>query len=136
MDNEFIIRIPSNKEVVSEILAFCKKEGIFSAWIQGIGAVNSATLSSYNLDTKKYQRNNVEGVFELLNLTGNIGTLNGEITAHLHCTLADQDMKTYGGHLDKAVVSITCEVLITKINFKIERKFDQATGLNLINNAS
>lgn len=117
---------------MSSVLAFCTEEDIKSAWISGIGAVESATLSTYDLDKKEYKSNNLEGRLELLNLTGNIGTLDGKIVAHLHCTIADGNAEAFGGHLTKAIVSATCEILITKIDFQIRRGLDPRTGLNLI----
>jgi len=45
-----------------------------------------------------------------------------------------RNIKFFGGHLNEAVVSATCEVIIEKIEGSIEREFDKETGLNLLKN--
>lgn len=94
MERKLIFRISKGEEIISSILAFCDKENIKGAWIYGLGAVKSATLSTYDLNTKQYIKNKVEGDFELLNLTGNVGILNNKTVTHLHCVLAEANMKT------------------------------------------
>ena len=56
--------------------------------------------------------------FELTSLTGNITaeTVENEPIIHLHATIADKDFRTYGGHVFRAIVSKTIEVVLTVIN--------------------
>ena len=42
-----------------------------------------------------------------------------------------QDGKVFGGHLNKAIISATCEMVINIINGKVDRFYDDVTGLNL-----
>ena len=49
----------------------------------------------------------------------------------MHIILSDSDYKTFGGHLNRAVVSATCEVIIEEYEGTLERYFDDNIGLNL-----
>lgn len=39
--------------------------------------------------------------------------------------------KYFGGHLNKAIVSATCEMVISIIEGNVDRYFDEEIGLNL-----
>lgn len=39
--------------------------------------------------------------------------------------------EVFGGHLNKAVISATCEMVITVINGSVDRSFSDSVGLNL-----
>ena len=57
--------------------------------------------------------------------------MNGGFYCHLHMSAADENGRVFGGHLNSAVVSATCEMIITVIDGNADRRFDEKTGLNL-----
>ncbi len=130
--NKIVFSIKKDEEITSSIFNYCQKNNIQSAWISGIGAVKSATLALYDLEKKEYKKKRFSGKFEIVGLSGNIGTLEGKPVLHLHTVLSDENMAIFGGHLEKATVSVTCEILISKTDYRIEREFDPNIGLNLI----
>jgi len=132
MCNQHVFCIKKDKEVVASILKYCKEKNIECAWISAVGAVKSATLKNYDLEKREYQERKFYGRFEVVSLSGNIGLLGRKPVSHLHAILSDEEMKTFGGHLEEAIVSVTCEVFVQPIKKEIVREFDQNIGLNLI----
>ena len=83
------------------------------------------------LREKKYYANDFKGSFEIVSLTGTIDTMDDGFYCHLHLSAGNEQGQVFGGHLNRAVVSATCEMVIRLINGKIDRKYDDVTGLNL-----
>jgi hypothetical protein len=71
------------------------------------------------------------GDHEITSLTGNISRMNDEVYLHLHINLSDANYQTYGGHLNSAVVSATCEIVVCGLEGEIGRGFSEEIGLNI-----
>jgi hypothetical protein len=131
-NNCLILRLNRGDELISSLIKYCEEKKIVSAWIWGIGAVSYVELSAYDLEHKKYIDNKIKDDLEISSLSGNIGLLDNKLVAHLHAVVSDWKTNSFGGHLNKATVSATCELIINPIEFKIVRKHDKEIGLNLI----
>ena len=57
--------------------------------------------------------------------------MDGEFYSHLHMSAGDEKGNVFGGHLNQAIVSATCEMVITIIHGEVDRKFNEEIGLNL-----
>lgn len=57
--------------------------------------------------------------------------MNGEFYTHIHMSAGNDKGEVFGGHLNRAVVSATCEMIINIIDGNVDRKFDGDIGLNL-----
>lgn len=129
--NTIVARIDKGEEILEKIKEIAAKEGIKLAAVQAIGAVNDFTVGVYDVATKKYRANNFCGDYEIVSLVGNINTMDGGFYCHLHMSAGDGGGKVFGGHLNRAVVSATCELIINVIDGEVDRRFDGETGLNL-----
>lgn len=127
-----VLRLEKGEEVIESIKNLCEKEDIKAGSISGLGASNHVVVGLFKVDEKKYYSNTFEEDFEITNLTGNISRMNGEVYLHIHGTFANLEGKCIGGHLNKAIISATSEIIITKINGDIGRSFSEEIGLNLI----
>ncbi len=127
-----VLRLEKDEEVIESIKNLCEKEDIKAGSISGLGASNYVVVGLFKVEEKKYYSNTFEEDFEITNLTGNISRMNDEVYLHIHGTFANVEGKCIGGHLNKAVISATSEIIITKINGDIGRKFSEEIGLNLI----
>ena len=43
----------------------------------------------------------------------------------------DEQGRVFGGHLNEAIVSATCEMVVEVIDGQVDRAFDEDVGLNL-----
>lgn len=130
-ENKIIARIDKGEEILEKIKEIALKEDIKLASITALGATNDFTVGVFKVDEKKYYSNNFSGNFEIVSLTGTINTMNGEFYTHIHMSAGNDKGEVFGGHLNKAIVSATCEMVIDIINGSVDRKLDEDIGLNL-----
>ena len=130
-DSTIIARIDKGEEILEKVKEIALKENIKLAGISALGAVNDFTVGVFKTDEKKYYSNSFQGYFEITSLTGTINTMNGEFYIHIHMSAGNEKGEVFGGHLNRAVVSATCEMVITIIDGSVDRYFDEEIGLNL-----
>jgi len=128
----WIVRLDKGEEIVGTLQQFCLEKGIRLGAISGIGATNRATIGLFKTRTKEYMRQEVVGDHEITSLTGNISQMNDEVYLHLHINLSDSNCHAFGGHLNSAVVSATCEVVVRVLDGEVGREFSEEIGLNLL----
>ena len=132
MGNIYFVRIDRGEEVISELRRVCEEHHITLGKISAIGAFNKAKIGFFKLAEKQYHSNILIGDYEITSLLGNITTMNGKIYLHIHVNLADEEHRTFGGHLNEAVVSATCEAIIEEFEGEVDRFFDEKIGINLM----
>jgi uncharacterized protein len=130
--NKYIVRLDKGEEIVETLKQFCEKEKIYLASVSGIGATNKVVVGLFDAETKKYHSTELTGNFEISPLSGNVSTMNNEVYMHLHINICDKENKSFGGHLNSAIVSATFEAIIDVIDGKIDRAFNPDVGLNTI----
>lgn len=130
-DNTIVARIDKGEEILEQIKAIALKENIKLAAVRALGAVNDFTVGVFKTAQKEYRSNLFSGDFEIVSLTGTINTMDNEFYCHLHMSAGNEKGEVFGGHLNRAVVSATCETVITEINGRVDRHFDENIGLNL-----
>lgn len=130
-ENQIVLRIDRGEEIVSSLEDMCKKEKITCASVAAIGAVDDFEIGLFDVEKKEYCAEHYQMPAEITSLLGTVTEKAGEPYLHLHMNAADKDHHVYGGHLNTAIVSATCEMIVTVIEGRIGRKFDPETGLNL-----
>ncbi len=130
-ENKIIARIDKGEEILEKIKEIALKENIKLASVSALGATNDFTVGVFKVDEKKYYSNNFVGNFEIVSLTGTINTMNGEFYTHIHMSAGNDKGEVFGGHLNRAIVSATCEMVIDIVNGSVDRKLDEDIGLNL-----
>lgn len=130
-DNTVIVRIDRGEEILEQLAVVAQKENIKLASVQALGATDSFTVGVYDTESKQYHSNEFNGAFEIVSLVGTVNTMNGEFYSHLHMSAGNEKGEVFGGHLNHARVSATCELVITVINGTVDRFRDEKIGLNL-----
>ena len=124
-------RLDRDEEILEQLKILALQENIKLASVRGLGAVDEFTVGVFKTDRKQYDANSFTGYFEIVSLTGTITTMDGEYYAHLHMSAGNEKGEVFGGHLNRAMISATCELVIQVVDGTVERRFDPEIGLNV-----
>ena len=130
-DKTIVVRIDRGEEILDKIRELAIAENIKLASVTALGATNDFTVGVFNTDEKKYYANEFKGAFEIVSLTGTINTMDGQFYTHIHMSAGNDKGEVFGGHLNRAMVSATCEMTVTVIDGEADRYRDDDVGLNL-----
>ncbi len=119
-------------EVMDCLQRYATQVGLTASRLTAIGALESATLGYFNWETKQYEHIPVNEQVEVLVLTGDIALEGEEPKVHVHAVLGRRDGSTVGGHLLKAQVRPTLEVMLVDSPAYLCRRYDPESGLTLI----
>ena len=129
--NTIAARIDRGEEILEELKKIALAEDIRLAHISALGAVGDFTVGVFHTAEKQYHANRFTGDWEIVSLVGNITQMDGEYYAHLHMSAGNDKGEVFGGHLNTARISATCEMVIDVIDGVVERRADPEVGLNL-----
>jgi len=132
MNDTCYIRIDKEEEIIEKILEVCEEEGIKSAFFSGIGGCSRAELQTFIPEGGSFETEIIEGMLELINVTGNMVFDDGKLFHHTHAVFSYKDgseHKMAAGHIKSITVLYTAEIeLRPVIGGVIGRKHDPETG--------
>ena len=128
--NSVLIRLDIGEDVGEQVLSVAKKESISLASVSGIGGTNDFTVGVFSIEKNCYVERRFEGDHEITSIAGNITTMNGESYVHLHITCADGSGRVVGGHLLRARISISAEIILQICDGAVDRKHDETLNFN------
>ena len=132
MNDTCYVRIDKGEEIIAELLQVCRREGIRSAVFTGIGGCSRAELQIFIPDKGVFETEIIEGMLELINVTGNIVSDDGQLFHHTHAIFSykeGSEHKMAAGHMKALTVLYTAEIeLRPVIGGVINRKPDPETG--------
>lgn len=130
--NNIVVRMDRGEDIVEQVKVLAEREQIRLASVRALGTVNDFTVGVFNTETKVYGSNRFQGPYEIVSLTGTIDTMDGKFYTHLHMSAGNAQGQVFGGHLNRAVISATCEMIVTVIDGQVDRQFSEEIGLNLL----
>lgn len=132
-ERTFAIVLEKGEEVMSSLGAFAEEAQLVSARLSGIGAFSDAVLNFFDWETKEYLPIPVEEQAEVASLNGDIAIApDGGLSLHIHLVLGRRDGSAVAGHLSKAHVRPTLEIMLIETPEHLQKVRDPETGLALI----
>lgn len=129
---DIVARLEVGEEVIASLSDIAEREGVTFASVSGIGAADDIAVSVYDVKAKKYFDNEFREPMEITSLLGTVSEKDGAPYIHIHATAGRADGTVIGGHLKRAVISATCELVLHTVYGRVPRFYDERTGLNLM----
>jgi predicted DNA-binding protein with PD1-like motif len=127
-----VARLPHGGDLLQEIAAVADGQGMQTAELRAIGALQSARLAFYDQSSHEYGEFAVDAPVELVGLLGTVSRRDGATAVHVHATLAGHDGSCVGGHVAPGCVIFACEMVMQElVGEPLEREHDEITGLPL-----
>jgi predicted DNA-binding protein with PD1-like motif len=128
----FAVVMDKGDDAASELSRFARVEGVTGASLTAVGGCREATLGYFDPASMSYRDIAVSTQAEILSLVGDIALGGDEPVVHAHAVLGLRDGSTIGGHLLRALVWPTLEVIVTESPAHLRKRVDSETGLALI----
>jgi uncharacterized protein len=132
MGQQFLARLPKGLDLLDAITDEFRSRSVRSGAFNLIGALTKAVIGFYDPNEQKYSFKEFNEDLEIVSCIGNISEKDGEVFAHAHILVADQNFQCFGGHLGPGSIIFASELWGMEIPGHImRREYDQATGLML-----
>ena len=131
-DRTYALIFDTGEEPLSGITQFAEAHNLSASRITAIGALSEVTLGFFDWQKKDYKRIHIQEQVEVLALLGDIALHEEKPKVHAHLVVGLRDGRARGGHLLKAIVRPTLEVILTESPGYLKREHDPESGLALI----
>jgi predicted DNA-binding protein with PD1-like motif len=128
----FVVILDPGEEVIKTLKGFAQANSLYACQFTAIGAFREATVGFFDFLKKDYKKIAIPQPTEVLSLTGDITQYKNAPQVHAHVVLGKEDGTAHGGHLMKAEVYPTLEIVLTDSPFHLQRKMNDTLGLPMI----
>jgi uncharacterized protein len=129
----FILVFQTGDELAEGLLSFAKEQKLSAASFKAVGALSSVRLGWFSWENKRYEPSvTVDEQVELLSLIGDVALKDDEPVVHAHAVIGRRDGTAHGGHLLKAYIRPTCEVVLIESPAHLQKFIDPESGIALI----
>jgi len=130
--DKYVLRLESGDDILQSLRQFSTTKRLGAGLLEGIGSLSKVKLGHYDFKTKQYKYETFEDDLEILNLSGNIATMDRKPVPHVHVTLGRRDFSVIGGHLDEGSSANMVEIGLWKLPEKLVKAKDAEIGLNVL----
>lgn len=129
----FAVVLDTGDEVLGSLQSFIGDQRIASAQFTAIGALSDVVIRYFDWGSKDYLNIGIDEQVEVASLIGDVATApSGEAALHVHLVVGKRDGTAMAGHLGRAHVRPTLEVILMESPAHLRKKLDRTTGLALI----
>jgi predicted DNA-binding protein with PD1-like motif len=129
---EWALIFDAGDEVADGLKRFAEAEKLQAAHFTGIGAFANLTVAWFDIPKQAYQPIEIDEQVEVLSLIGDVAESKGKPSVHAHLCVAKRDGTAHGGHLQRALVRPTLEVIVIESPAHLRKSFRPEFGLALI----
>ncbi len=130
--DKYVLRLESGDDILQSLRQFATTKRFGASLLEGIGSLSRVKLGHYDFKTKQYRYETCQDDLEILNLSGNIATMDRKPLPHVHITLGRRDFSVIGGHLDEGSSANMVEIGLWKLPGKLVKAKDAQIGLNVL----
>jgi uncharacterized protein len=132
-ERTFAVIFDTGDEVMAGLQAFAREQRLAGSHFSAIGACQAVTLGYFEWETRQYRPIAIEEQVEVLSLVGDVSLApDGGPQVHAHVVVGKADGTAHGGHLLRAIVRPTLEVILTELPTHLQRRQDTDAGIPLI----
>ena len=128
----FALIFEHDDEVMETLSSWCEEQGVTAARFTAIGAFRDAVLAWFDWEAREYREIPVDDQVEVLTLAGDVAAKDGSPSVHAHVVVGERDGTARGGHLVRARVRPTLELVLDEVPAHLAKRHDPASGLALI----
>jgi predicted DNA-binding protein with PD1-like motif len=127
-----VVVLDTGEEPMSLVAKFAVEHRLGGSHFTAIGAFSSVVVAYFDWSSKRYQHIPIDEQVEVLSMIGDITIHHDKPAVHAHVVLGKADGSAHGGHLVRASVRPTLEIVITEAPRHMHRVHDAESGLALI----
>ena len=131
-NSTYALVFSSGDEVMSILKKFANEHSLKAARFTAIGAFSSADLGFFDFSIKDYKPIAIHEQVEVLSLIGDVALYGDESNVHAHAVVGKENGVAMGGHLLKAIVHPTLELILEETPSYLQKRMNQEIGLPLI----
>ena len=131
-ERSYALVFDAGDKVVAELDRFAAEHSLTASHFTGLGAFSDVVLGFFSIEERQYERIPIDEQVEVVSLVGDVTSEASGPKVHAHVVVAKRDGTAHGGHLLRAHVRPTLEVVVTESPSHLHRETDAATGLALI----
>ena len=128
----FALVFDKGDEFIGALTVFAEAHGIGGSQLTAIGAFRDVVLCYFEREEKQYREIPIEEQVEVLSLIEVVAINRGKPKVHTHVVVGKADGSAHGGHILRAHVWPTLELILTESPKPLCRGTDEETGLALI----